>query len=162
MTILSFTLESTSGDPVPQFTISNSSSLPLALPAGSAGVVYEVLFEPTSAGLHTADLVVAAQHAGIPPSPIESTIALASRTLPLPTETDSFVATSALSYPLLDNPAFESGISVVINGTLVAQFDGPDQPDWTYDKSENAIVFTPRVYLMPGEAVEVTYPVSCK
>jgi hypothetical protein len=160
VTILSFNLQSTSDDPAPQFTMSGP-SLPLTLAGGSAAAIYEISFVPTSAGLHTADLVVA-HNSQDSAAVIESTISLSAKTLPPPTETDSFVATTALSYPLLDTPADESGITVMIGGTVVDQLDGPNQPDWTYESSANSIVFTFRVNLMAGDTIHVTYPIGCK
>jgi len=161
VTILSFTLQSTSGDLAPQFTLPSGPALPLTLAGGSAAAIYEIFFEPTSAGSHTSQLVVA-HNSQDSAAVIESTISLSARTVPPPTETDSFVATSSLSYPLVGAPLFESGITVTINATPVAHFDGPNQPDWTYDATDNAIVFTPRVYLMAGQTIDVTYPIGCK
>jgi len=161
VTILSFTLQSTSGDLVPQFTMPSGPPLPLTLRGGSAAAIYEIFFEPTSAGSHTAQLVVA-HNSQDSAAVVESTISVSAGTLPVPTETDSFVATSSLTYPLVDTPLFESGITVKINATLVAKLNGQNQPDWTYDATDNAIVFTPRVYLMAGEPIEVTYPIGCK
>jgi len=158
--ILSLTLQSTSGDLVPQFALSGP-ALPLTLPGALGDATYEILFEPTSPGLHTAQLIVT-HNSQDSAAVIQSTIPLSGQTVSPPTETDSFVATSSLSYPLVGMPLYESGILVEINGTRVAQLDGPNQPDWTYDATANAIVFTRRVYLMAGENIDVTYPITCK
>ncbi len=162
VTVLSFTLQNGPGDSVPQFSLPGGPPLPLSLPAGSTAAIYEILFEPTSAGTHTAELVMTYETADSL-STQQSTISLSAQTTGPGHETDSFVATTSLSYPLVSTPLNgQNGITVTLNGTPVAQLDGPDDPDWTYDASSNAIVFTPRVYLMAGGSISVTYPISCR
>ena len=58
------------------------------------------------------------------------------------------VWTSAITahtyYPLVGSPSEgQNGIVVTVNGTVISEFAGPNEPNWTYQATLNAIVFNP-------------------
>jgi hypothetical protein len=67
-------------------------------------------------------------------------------------------------YPLVGSPSEgQKGITVTVNGVSVAQYAEPNEPNWTYLPTINAISFnpntdTPRV----GAQITITYPIGCR
>src|ERR1700684_253889 len=78
------------------------------------------------------------------------------------------VWTSAITahtyYPLVGSPSEgQNGIIVTVNGTVIAPFAAPGEPNWTYQQSLNAIVFNPNTDAPKnGAQITVQYPIGCK
>ena len=59
--------------------------------------------------------------------------------------------------------ARQNGIIVTVNGTVIAPFAAPGEPNWTYQQALNAIVFTPNTDAPKnGAQITVQYPIGCK
>jgi len=66
-------------------------------------------------------------------------------------------------YPLVGSPSEgQSGITLTRNGKAVPQLAGPGLPNWIYQASLNAIVFSSRDAVMAGDQLGITYPVACQ
>jgi len=78
------------------------------------------------------------------------------------------VWTSAITahtyYPLVGSPSEgQNGIIVTVNGTQINEFAGPNEPNWTYQATLNAIVFNPNTDPPKiGAQISVQYPIGCK
>jgi hypothetical protein len=78
------------------------------------------------------------------------------------------VWTSAITahtyYPLVGSPSEgQSGIVVTVDGVSISPFAGPNNPNWTYQATLNAIVFNPNTDPPKiGATISVTYPIGCK
>jgi len=78
------------------------------------------------------------------------------------------VWTSAIAahthYSLTGKPSQgQTGIVVMVNGTVLSQLAAPGEPNWTYQSSVDAIVFNPSVYSpMTDDTITVTYPIGCQ
>ena len=67
-------------------------------------------------------------------------------------------------YPLVGSPSEgQSGITVTVDGTVITEFAGPGEPNWTYQATLDAIVFNPNTDPPKiGAQISVTYPIGCK
>jgi len=78
------------------------------------------------------------------------------------------VWTSAITahtyYPLVGSPSEgQSSITVTVDGTVISEFAGPEEPNWTYQAALDAIVFNPNTDPPKiGAQISVTYPIGCK
>jgi hypothetical protein len=78
------------------------------------------------------------------------------------------VWTSAITahtyYPLVGSPSEgQNGIIVTVDGTIINEFAGPQEPNWTYQATLNAIVFNPNTDPPKiGAQISVQYPIGCK
>jgi hypothetical protein len=67
-------------------------------------------------------------------------------------------------YPLVGSPSEgQSGITVKVDGVNIKELAGPNNPNWTYQATLNAIVFNPNTDPPKiGATIQVTYPIGCK
>jgi hypothetical protein len=72
-------------------------------------------------------------------------------------------AVESRSYPLTVIPSEgTTDMAVTVDGVVVAEYAGVDEPNWSYDATLNAIVFNPN--LDPpgvGAVITVSYPIVC-
>ena len=83
-TVQSLTVQNGPGDIVHQFSQPAGPALPLTIQPGSPAVVYELFFEPTTLGTHTAQLLIS-------DGTVDNSLPLAGAAVSTGTETDSFV-----------------------------------------------------------------------
>jgi hypothetical protein len=67
-------------------------------------------------------------------------------------------------YPLVGSPSEgQNNIIVTVDGTVIKEFAGPGEPNWTYQATLNAIVFNPNTDPPKiGAQISVQYPIGCK
>ncbi len=82
--VQSLTVQSGPGDLVPQFSIPAGPPLPLTIQPGSSAQVYEMFFEPTTLGTHTAQLLIS-------DGTVDTLLPLTGAAVSTGTETDAFV-----------------------------------------------------------------------
>jgi len=83
-TVQSLTVQSGPGDLVPQYSVPAGPPLPLTIEPGAAAQVYEMFFEPTTLGTHSAQLLIS-------DGTVDTLLPLTGAAVSTGTETDSFV-----------------------------------------------------------------------
>jgi hypothetical protein len=83
-TVQSLTVQSGPGDLVPQFSVPAGPPLPLTIEPSSSAQIYEMFFEPTTLGTHTAQLLIS-------DGTVDTLLPVTGAAVSTGTETDAFV-----------------------------------------------------------------------
>jgi hypothetical protein len=70
------------------------------------------------------------------------------------------VGAQLLDYPLSGTPVSNS-IVVTDNGVVIPALAPAGTPNWTYDATANAVRFDPSVFPPAGDAIQISYALSC-